>query len=194
MEHPEIRVVEPADAPRAVNLQLMAFGADPLMRWFWPEPNEYVRHFPAFVDAFARGAFEHRAAHATDDFLGGALWLPPGVTPDIEALVKIFNEAVPEPARSESFGMLEQINAAHPHEPHWHLAFLGVDPTRRGKGTGAALLRYALSRIDQQHLHCYLESSNPANISLYERHGFEVVSEVRVGGSPPVTPMVRAPR
>ncbi len=194
MEHPEIRIVDPSDAPRAVSLQLMAFGADPVMRWFWPEPHEYVRHFPAFVGAFARGAFEHGAAHATDDFLGGSLWLPPGVAPDLEALVTLFNEAVAEPARSEAFAMLGEINAAHPHEPHWHLAFIGVDPTRRGKGTGAALLRYALARIDEQHLHSYLESSNPANISLYERHGFEVVSEVRVGGSPPLFPMVRVPR
>jgi ribosomal protein S18 acetylase RimI-like enzyme len=83
---------------------------------------------------------------------------------------------------------------AHPEAPHWHLAFLSVDPTQQGKGIGAALLRYALARIDEQGLHGYLESSNPANISLYRRHGFEVIREIRVGGSPPVTPMLRLPR
>lgn len=50
-----------------------------------------------------------------------------------------------------------------------------------------------LACIDEDHLHPYLESSNPANISLYRRHGFEVIREVRVGGSPPSIPMLRPP-
>jgi ribosomal protein S18 acetylase RimI-like enzyme len=106
----------------------------------------------------------------------------------------LVTETVAEPVRSEAFSILEQIGAAHPEAPHWHLAFLGVDPTQQGKGIGAALLRYALARIDEQRLHSYLESSNPANVSLYQRHGFEVIREIRVGGSPPVIPMLRRPR
>ena len=90
--------------------------------------------------------------------------------------------------------MLEQMAAAHPEEPHWHLAFIGVDPAHQGRGLGAALLAHTLERIDQQHLHAYLESSNRANISLYRRHGFDVIREIRVGGSPPVFPMLRRPR
>lgn len=96
--------------------------------------------------------------------------------------------------RSEASAVVEQMGAAHPHEPHWHLAFIGVDPTHQGSGIGAALLRYALARIDERGLHAYLESSNPANLPLYQRHGFEVIREIRVGGSPPVFPMVRVPR
>lgn len=83
---------------------------------------------------------------------------------------------------------------SHLHEPHWHLAFIGVDPAHQGQGIGAALLRYALAQIDAQGLHAYLESSNPANISLHRRHGFEVIREIRVGDSPLVTPMLRVPR
>jgi ribosomal protein S18 acetylase RimI-like enzyme len=194
MDQPEIRIVDQAEAPRAVSVQMMAFSSDPIMRWLWPEPHEYVRHFPAFVRGFGGRAFEHGAAHVTDDFLGGSLWLPPGIGTDDDALEKLVKETVAEPAQSEAFSILEQIGAAHPEEPHWHLAFLGVDPTQQGKGIGAALLRYALVRIDEQGLHSYLESSNLANISLYQRHGFEVIREIRVGGSPPVIPMLRVPR
>jgi len=50
-----------------------------------------------------------------------------------------------------------------------------------------------LTRVDEQHLHAYLESSNPANVPLYRRHGFEVVREIRMQGVPPVVPMVRPP-
>jgi hypothetical protein len=40
----------------------------------------------------------------------------------------------------------------------------------------------------------YLESTNPANLSLYVRHGFEVVGQMQAGRSPPLFPMVRQPR
>jgi ribosomal protein S18 acetylase RimI-like enzyme len=193
-DQPSIRLVQHGDVPRAVSVQVTAFGADPAMRWLWPEPRAYLRHFPDLVHGFGGRAFAHGAAHVAGVFLGGTLWLPPGVTPDEEALERLITETIPEPRRSECFGVLEQMGAAHPKETHWHLAFIGVDPAHQGQGIGAALLRHTLARVDAEHLHAYLESSNPANISLYRRHGFEVIREIRVGGSPPVTPMIRVPR
>lgn len=190
----KIRRVEPPEAPRAVGVQVMAFSSDPIMRWMWPEPHEYLCHFPALVRGFGGRAFENGGAHVTDSFLGGSLWLPPGVTPDEDALDRLFRNTIAEPARSEALSVLEQMSQSHPHEPHWHLAFVGVDPTHHRKGIGAALLRHTLARIDELGLHSYLESSNPANIPLYQRHGFEVIREIRVGGSPPVFPMLRSPR
>jgi ribosomal protein S18 acetylase RimI-like enzyme len=190
----EIQTVGAADVERAVSVLITAFSSDPFMRWVWPEPHEYLRHFPELVHAFGGGAVEHRSGQVTRDFQGASLWLPPGVTPDDAALGALIMETVPERQRAGMFSLAEQITAAHPHEPHWHLTFIGVDPLRRGKGTGASLLRHALARIDALHQHCYLESTNPANLSLYERHGFEVVNELRAADSPPLFPMVRTPR
>lgn len=193
-EHLKIRAVDPAEEPRAVSLQMMAFGSDPIMRWLWPDPHEYVSHFPSLVRGFGGRAFENGTAHVTDDFRGGTLWLPPGITPDDDALTRLFRNTVAEPMRSAAFSILEEMGHSHPHEPHWHLAFVGVDPTHQRTGIGAALLRHTLEHIDEQGLHAYLESSNPANIPLYQRHGFEVIREIRAGDSPPVFPMIRSPR
>jgi len=194
IDQSKIRLVGPGDVARAVSVQVTAFSADPIMRWLWPEPRDYLRHFPDLVHGFGGGAFANEAAHVTVDFVGGTLWLPPGVAPDEDALGRLMTETLPEPRRSEVASMLEQMSAAHPKEPHWHLAFIGVDCAHQGQGVGAALLRHTLARIDEQHLHAYLESSNPANISLYRRHGFEVLHEIRIGGSPPAIPMLRVPR
>ena len=49
-------------------------------------------------------------------------------------------------------------------------------------------------RADAAGLPAYLESSNPRNISLYERHGFEIMGRIQVGDGPLVTPMLRPPR
>ena len=55
-------------------------------------------------------------------------------------------------------------------------------------------MAHALERCDRDHVPAYLESTNPKNISLYRRHGFEAVAEVQVGSSPVFVPMVRRAR
>ena len=92
------------------------------------------------------------------------------------------------------YELFEQMGRYHPAEPHWYLPLVGVDPTRQGRGYGAALLRHALARIDREERLAYLESSNPANVPLYQRHGFEVIGTIQVGDAPPLFPMVRRPR
>jgi RimJ/RimL family protein N-acetyltransferase len=55
-------------------------------------------------------------------------------------------------------------------------------------------MAYALDRCDRDKVPAYLESSNPRNMSLYRRHGFEPIGSIRAGSSPEIVPMVRRPR
>jgi L-amino acid N-acyltransferase YncA len=55
-------------------------------------------------------------------------------------------------------------------------------------------MQHGLLQCDRHHMPAYLESSNPANLSFYERHGFEVLGTIQVGASPPIFPMLRHPR
>jgi GNAT superfamily N-acetyltransferase len=189
----QCRQVGTDEIPRAVSLQLAAFIADPVMRWLWPEAHDYVTNFPRLVHGFGGRAFGHDGADVTEGFLGGALWLAPGVSPDEDALDALMKKTVDEPARSECLSVLEQMTECHPKHEHWHLAFIGVDAAHQGKGVGADLMRFRLAQIDAKRLHAYLESSNPRNVHFYQRHGFEIIREIRVGGSPPVIPMLRRP-
>jgi len=56
------------------------------------------------------------------------------------------------------------------------------------------LLQTAIARCDAEGLPAYLESTNPRNRPLYERHGFEAVGEIRIGDCPPIVPMLRRAR
>ena len=125
-----------------------------------------------------------------------AMWAPPGKweTP----LGEIFTQLVPfvGALRTRSIASLRTlfvVEGAHPKEPpHWYLGFLGTVPERQGQGLGAQLLSDRLAEVDRAGLPAYLESSNPRNISLYRRHGFEVVEELAMpGGCPPVWRMWR---
>jgi hypothetical protein len=54
------------------------------------------------------------------------------------------------------------------------------------------MLQHALRRCDDERLPAYLESTNPRNMPLYKRHGFEVIGAIRIGNYPPIFPMLRA--
>ena len=176
-----------------MSIQVLAFAEDPVIRWLWPEPDAYLRHFPALLEAFGGRAFGSGSAHVNAAFTGGALWLPPNVGPDDQAMESLANETVAASIRDDLFRIFEEMGESLPPEPHWHLAFVGVDPFWHGHGIGASLLSYALERVDASGATAYLESTNPRNITLYQRHGFEVTREIRIGAAPPLIPMVRPP-
>jgi ribosomal protein S18 acetylase RimI-like enzyme len=194
MTKPIIKAVTPANADQAVGTIVLAFSADPIARWFYPDPHEYLLHLPGFVREFAGKAFEQCSAYYIDGYLGAALWLPPDVHPDETALAALLQRTIPEKNQQEIFAFIEQMDRSHPSEPHWYLPMIGVDPAQQGKGYGSALLKHALERCDGEGKLAYLEASSPKSIPLYQRHGFELVSTIQVGPSPPLFPMVRKPQ
>jgi ribosomal protein S18 acetylase RimI-like enzyme len=191
---PTIKTVTPSNADQAVGTVVLAFSADPIARWFYPDPHQYLLHFPSFVRAFADRAFEHNSAHYVDGYVGAALWLPPDVHPDEKALVELLQRSIPEEKQQEIFAFMEQMDRSHPAESHWYLPMIGVDPASQGNGYGSALLKHALERCDGEGQLGYLEASSPKSIPLYQRHGFELAGTIQIGSSPPLFPMLRKPR
>ncbi len=190
----EVKTATSSGDEDVISVLTLAFSSDPMARWSQPDPRLYLANFPKLAAAFGGAAFEKGSAYFTDGYAGAALWLPPGVHPDEKTLVALVEEFAPANILPDLFGVFEQMEKYHPTEPHWYLPLIGVDPSQQGKGIGSALMKHALETIDRDHLPAYLESSNPKNISLYERHGFEVTGEIQVGSSPPMRPMYRAAR
>ena len=168
-----------------------AFAADPVIRWVYPAPGDYLAHFADLVLLIGGGAFTTATADCAEGAAGTALWVAPDNTGDDEAIGAHLSETVDPPRHETVFAFLEQIEAHHPDEPVWYLPFIGVDPAHQGRSVGSTLLRQGLDRADADDLPAYLEASTPRNRSLYERHGFAVVGEIRSGDSPPVWPMLR---
>ena len=189
-----VSVMAPADELAAIDSIVLAFAADPVTRWSWPDSHQYLTSMPQVARAFGGRAFGHDSAYRTDGYAGVALWLPPGVTPDDAALGDIMQRTVAASIRDDVFAVFEQMAKYHPSEPHWYLPLIGVDPVHQGHGHGNFLMTHALQRCDSDRLPAYLESTNPRNISLYRRHGFEALGEIQVGSSPPLVPMLRRPR
>jgi GNAT superfamily N-acetyltransferase len=191
---PEVKVLTWADKAPAIDTVVLAFAGDPVSRWSWPHAQQYLATMPRMVSAFGGHAFDNGSAYCTGAYAGVALWLPPGVRPDEDLLGEIVETTVSASIRQDVGSIFEQMAKYHPTEPHWYLPLIGVDPAHQGNGLGDALMAYALQRCDRDHLPAYLESTNPRNISLYRRHGFEVLGTIQAGSSPPLVPMLRQPR
>lgn len=49
-------------------------------------------------------------------------------------------------------------------------------------------MEHALIQCDRDQKLAYLESSNPKNITIHERHGFELLGTIQIGASPALCP------
>jgi ribosomal protein S18 acetylase RimI-like enzyme len=190
---PEVKSAGANTQASAISTIVLGFAADPMARWVWPDSSEYLRIMPQFVKTFGGRAFENGTAYIVEGARAAALWLPPGVQPDEAAMGAIITEAL-RPEIAEDIGpILQGMAEHHPHEPHWYLPLIAADPSWIGQGLGTLLMKHALRRCDEDVIAAYLESSNPRNISFYERHGFRIIGQIQHGSSPTLTPMLWTP-
>lgn len=187
-------VAGPGDLDVVVADLTAAFAEDPVIGWVFPDPrarSRYARHFFAM---HARRLLPDGLAWRADG--GAVLWAGPGrwrETPRESirlALACLPGVGLRAPRVARSLLALE---ARHPREEHVYLPTIGVHPDRTGRGLGGALLRPGLEQVDRLGLPAYLESSNPRNVKLYERHGFRATGEHRLPDGPTITLMRRPP-
>ena len=190
----QIKTATDTVAHQTIAALVIAFSIEPLMRWCYPDPHQYLAHFPDFIRADAGKAFEQRTAYYSDSFSGVALWLPPGIESDEEEISTIFQSTVSESLRKEVLGIAEQMGRYRPIEPHWYLPLMGVELRHQRKGIGSAIMKHALIPCDRDKQLAYLEATSQENMAFYERHGFERLGTIQCASAPPVFPMLREPR
>jgi ribosomal protein S18 acetylase RimI-like enzyme len=189
----------PADVPSVAQTLARAFHEDPVFDWLLAGDPGRRRILIRYFELFSRRVWiEQRETYTTADAVAAAVWNLPrqwhigvrtllGLGP---ASVRVFGRHLPRVMRA-----LALVESKHPKEPHYYLAFVGVDPQWQGRGLGTAVLAPVLERCDREAMPAYLESSTPRNRALYERHGFAVTEEFAFAKSaPPMWRMWREPR
>ncbi len=192
-----------AEAAGIAGALARAFYDDPAFGWVLRADERRLRALRDGFELFLRRVWlAHEQTYTTSDTVGAAVWEPPGRWKHgvgeqlrlLPATIGVFRRHSPRVLRA-----LTVLEAGHPAEPefapHYYLAFLGVDPDWQGRGLGAALLAPVLARCDSERVPAFLEASTPRNRALYERHGFDVIEQFKLGRSaPPQWRMWREPR
>jgi len=190
----QIRTATWADEKRIAALVGLAFAADPAVRWLLPDPYDYLKSSEKYVGLSSGPAFDNSSAFIIGNMCGAALWLPPGIEVDRSPLAEFNIQTIDPVVLDDHSKLKKECRTYRPVEPHWYLTLIAVDPVKRGRGYGAALMSHALKIIDRDKRPAYLESTNAANLSLYKRFGFELLAEVQIGQSQARYPMLRQPR
>jgi hypothetical protein len=125
MDLPPIKTATGADEAAVLDVLSLTFSADPAIRWLYPHPSKFLKHFPELIKLFGGRAFSNNSTHYVDGFVGAALWLPPGVTFDGEARASLLKRTVAEDKHADLFAVFNQMPEYHPHEPHWYLWLSG---------------------------------------------------------------------
>lgn len=195
-----IRVATDDDVDAVADVLASAFADDPLLRWMFTDPTKAAIHRRQFFDISARSGVEGGHTHVLvedGEVVAAAVWSGPGQQPYggcfREQVGVLILAAEGERAALVGEG-LTPLRDLRPEEPHFYLGLLGVGAEQRGRGLGGRLLAASLEVVDRFGAVAHLESSNPRNVTLYERAGFVVTEELDLPEGPVVRPMTRAAR
>ena len=191
-----------ADLPGVCGDLSAAFADDVMFDWFMRSDARRdlarARFFRLLITrmAFGVGRIERPAGGGA-----AAVWMPfefLGPTPLLQELRSLptMMFATGLARFSRLLALRTDMDKHHPLERrHAYLWFLGVAPAAQGHGVGSRLLKVGTDRLDAAGEPAYLETQTERNVSLYQRHGFEVVSQHRARpDAPPMWSMWREPR
>lgn len=213
------RLLTDDDVPPAAAILARAFDADPIARKLLPRA-EHRHRWARWRGAWlVRAALPFGSAYGVDErggLVGVALWYPPGVAPpvlasNVVAAIREVRPAVAAVTRMAPRAALTTVRAPNALvrfmrqrsravdqasvRPTWHLAYLAVDPAHRGRGVARRLLVHVLRRCDEDGAAAWLETTDPANVPLYERFGFATVRSIPASRRlPPLWVMRREPQ
>lgn len=196
---PAVRKLAVSEVEPITDVMARAFDDDPITNFLVKHDDRRTQRVRTMCRMFLNMCLPHGEVYVTDGLEGGAFWVPPG---KYDASLRATLRLLPSFIRVVGLARLPMVASVfseaekkHPHEPHFYLPMIGVDPQHQGRGLGAELLRPVLNRCDRDRIPAYLESSNERNITLYERHGFRVTDALRLPkGGPALRLMWREPQ
>lgn len=177
------------DIETLVDILAESFGNDPMLNWVIPSVKLYPDYFRLLITEvyLPRGMI-----HIEQRGLAAALWLPPEERLQMAPRLSLLQLAL-RLVRHDGLRALQRMRIQgrvfgrhQPAEPHYYLQLIGCRMDAQGGGIGSALLAHGTRVCDDNGMPAYLESSNELNVPLYERHGFNVIGEERIGRRGPM--------
>ena len=193
-----MNATEPTDHPDVAATLAVAFTQDPVLSFLYEDPGTRPAMLTMFFAARLAGGIGIDEVLMVDGCASAAVWVPPqgpdDPGPDFGGVVAATMSLLGEEQALAKFVAMQPLLEAHPRTPHWYLAFVGTRPEGRGRGLASTLIAAVTDRCDAEGVPAYLESSDPANVPLYERHGFSVAGEVTIVAGPTIPLMWRDPQ
>lgn len=185
MSLPAADTATPALRSSVVSTVVAAFDRDPAFRYFFDDDG-----FAEQAATFAGYLFDKRVARQTVWVVGQAqavsLWDGPVYGGKAQPAPAAEQPTLKMPAtvmgRLQAYH--DAVEGAIPPAPHWYLGVVATHPDHAGQRLGRAAIAAGLRRASQDGLPAYLETTNPGNVELYRRSGWEVTHAIDFGPVP----------
>lgn len=170
----------------ATEVVTRAFQDNPAIIYYFPDVSERKDKSFYFFQFLIRYGLLYGEVYSTSPNLEGvAVWLPSKKahmtlwrvirSGGLSMILKLGRK---NNSLLMTFGdYLTTIHKRHAPFKHWFLIGLGVNPDYQGRGYASTLLKAMFTRIDKEHLPCYLETHDDKNLPIYKHYGFKVVEE-----------------
>lgn len=191
-----VRKATSADVPAVASMLARAFDDDPFINFLMKQDGQRQARIARWALIAATDSIALGETYVTESRAGAALWTPPGnphAVPFLQRLRLMSKFAGPLGAL-RLMRPLAYLDTKTPHEEHIYLRILGVEPSMQRRSLGSRLMEPVLARCDEEGMPAHLFCTKRHNVSLYERHGFHVLEEVKLPAAPPVWMMWREPR
>ena len=173
------------DTGWASELLEQAFYTDPLLTFIYADKIDEPGRLNWFFRVTFRLAALYGESFSTAEKDGVLMILPPDQKKmTIGMMYRSGFLAAPFRMGWASFSRLlrvmdfaEKEHKAAASFDHFYIMTVGVLPARQGMGVGKKLMTKALEIADASNMPCYLETANKNNVPIYQRFGFEVVSD-----------------
>ena len=173
------------DTDWAAKILEQAFYADPMLNFIYGNSINKPGKLNGFFQVTFRLAALYGDCFATAEKDGVLMMLPPDQTKMTIGkayrsglLAAPFKMGWASLSRMMAFmDFAEKAHKAATPFDHYYIMTVGVLPERQGRGIGKKLMTRALEVVDAHKTPCYLETQNINNVPIYQKFGFEVVSD-----------------
>ncbi|MBL7261691.1 GNAT family N-acetyltransferase [Paractinoplanes lichenicola] len=177
MTYPEIRPARDEEIPAVGHLISHSFFDLDANAYLVPPLDDRLKVMADFFTLLTEHAQKYGRVDVIDLPDGGglaatAVWFDyTREAPDPEAYEERLNALAGE--YIDRFVALDLLfEKHHPHDAHWHLAFLAVHPDHQEHGLGSKLMARTHEELDKAGVPAYLEATNHNNVRLYHRVGY----------------------
>jgi GNAT superfamily N-acetyltransferase len=181
------------DIPSIAQLLAESLCEDPLQRWLFPEKRSRLAKSTRVFRRVLKTRIADGLVRVIRDDRGEpvsvAVWTPP--RPPAPSHLAHYSESL---FMRWTYGRrihevrqgFTALSARHPREPYWYLLALATAPSHRGKGHAAQLLDERIGQCRATKELIALETSQPKNVSYYQKLGFTVEDELQLNDQFPV--------
>ncbi|WP_110589040.1 GNAT family N-acetyltransferase [Microbacterium suaedae] len=173
-----IKHARPEDLAAAADTLAAAFEHYPWTRYVIPESG-YADRLRELQGLYLDYAHTHGLVAVTVDRDGVIAVLPPEAPAPGQGVIDRILELHGDRAA--------RLEHTEPPPHAWRLETLGVRPDSQGRGYASALITFAVREVAQRGGSLIaLETSDPRNVRLYERHGFVIDAQRDDPERPPI--------